>query len=158
MGRFPVAEKRVEIGYLHPRHRSMARALVAEGLTPTQLAERYNLSRPQVSIIINSPLFRAEMTRLEALAELESINARKELEMLQGRSIEVLAEDLYAKDRRLRHQSAIDVLDRSGHPKGAPMQKHLHAHAHMHADVANMERRELYETVMDLVEEDQEEV
>ena len=158
MGRIPQLEPRkINIHYLHPRHRSMARSLVGGGLSPTELALIYNLSRPQVSVIINSPLFKAEVMRMEALAEHNVVDARQELEMLKGRSIEVLADDLHSTDRKLRHTSAIDVLDRTGHPKGAPVQKHQHLHGHLHQEVKSMDQRELYETVMNLVEEDEDE-
>jgi len=161
MGRFPIQEQRtVDIHYLHPHHRSMARALVGGGLQPGELGVMFGFSPSQVSVIINSPLFKAEVARIEALAEYNVVDARAELDMLKGRSIEVLAEDLHSKDDRLRHASAIDVLDRTGHPKGAPMQKHKHVHGHLHAElekVGKMDQRELYETVMGLVEEDEDE-
>lgn len=158
MGRYPVTRKRtVDIHYLHPRHRSMARTMVGGGLTPSDLAVLYGMSKSQISVVINSPLFRAEVARIEALAENNVVDARMELNMLKGRSVEVLAEDLHSTDAKLRHASAIDVLDRTGHPKGAPVQKSVNLHGHVHASTKHLNQRELYETVMNLVEEEDDE-
>src|SRR4030067_999257 len=117
MGRPPLLEaERADVGYLHPHLRSMARSMIAGGFKPGELATIYNLSPCQVSVIIHSPLFQAELTRLEAAAENSVLHTRKELEMLQPRALEVLAEDLFCPDRKLRNYTAMKVLDKTGFP------------------------------------------
>lgn len=158
MGRFSVAEPANKINYLHPHHRSMARMVVKRGLRNKELAAMYDFTPGQISAIINSPLFRVEVARMEALAEEQSVDVVRDLKSMQGRSMEVIAEDLHGKDRRLRSNTAFEVLDRTGHPKGAPEQKHQHQHLHAHAvkTLDKMDKRQVYEEVMNLIEEEDE--
>lgn len=156
MGRMAQLDRgrKPKIGSISPLHRSMARALVVGRLRPKDLAIQYGYSYAQISVIINSPLFKVEVARIEALVEHNTCNVRAELEALQPRSLEVLAEDLHSESGTLRNKTALEILDRTGHPKGAPVQKHTHLHGHLHAKVEKMDQRELYEEVMDLIEED----
>jgi len=144
------------IGYLWPHHRSMARALVAGGLTPGQLAEAYGFSPAQITKIIHSPLFEAEVARLEAEACSVAIDVRRELEALQPLAMEVLSDNLTRRDTdpKLRTNTALEILDRTGFgKKEAPqIQKHLHIHARMEASKAS--QSELYNDVLNLIEEE----
>jgi len=158
MGRMSVAEPANKINYLHPHHRSMARALVQGGLRNKDLVVMYGFSAGQISAIINSPLFKAEVARIEAQAEESAVDTVRDLTLMKGRAAEVIAEDLYANDRKLRSNTAFEVLDRTGHPKGAPVQKNLHLHQHQHVekDLGKMDNREVYEEVMNLIDEEDE--
>lgn len=156
MGRHALLDRngQSKISYLGPHHRSMARAMVVGGLRPSELAAQYGFSPSQISVIVNSPLFKAEVARIEALAEHNSINVSAELKSMQPRALEVLAEDLHANSGTLRNKTALEILDRTGFPKGAPIQKHQHLHGHLHKKVESMDKRELYDEVMGLLEED----
>ena len=158
MGRFSVAEPANKINYLHPHHRSMARAMVQGGLRNKDLCAMYGFTPGQISAIINSPLFKVEMARMEALAEDTTVSVTRELKALQPRSMEVIAEDLHSEDRKLRSNTAFEVLDRTGHTKTAEPVKHehQHLHAHAHKDLKSMDKRELYEEVMELIDEEDE--
>lgn len=145
------------IGQLWPHHRSMARMFL-EGLQPGEVALITGFSPGQVTRILHSPLFEAELARLESQAEIEIVSVGNELKKMAVRAIEVLDENLQAENisRELKTKTAFDVLDRSGHIKKADLQRHLHLHAHAHQKVQEMEQIELYEAVEDMLNEDEE--
>ena len=159
MGRFSVAEPANKINYLHPHHRSMARSVVQGGMRNKDLCVMYGFTPGQMSAILNSPLFKAEVARMEAIAEDTTCSVRRDLNALKSRATEVIAEDLFSAERRLRSNTAFEVLDRTGFGKNAPVQKHehKHLHAHGHKDLDKLDKRELYEEVMTLIDEDEEE-
>jgi len=112
-----------QIQQIRPHHRSMARAMVAGGLSPKQLATAFGFSLGHVSRIIQTPLFQAEVARLERGADEVAWDMREDLKRMAVRSLEVLDEDLYieptdARERYLRSKTAMDVLDRIGLRKG----------------------------------------
>ena len=94
----------------------MARSLAA-GNTPTGIAKRYGYKEAWVSRIINSPLFQAELSRLQDRMEDSLID--QEIKDLMPRSVEIIAEELYADAPTARRtESAFKLLDRTGyHPK-----------------------------------------
>lgn len=145
------------ISQLWPHHRSMARMFL-EGMQPGEVALATGFSAGQVTRILHSPLFEAELARLECQAEQETVTVAGELKRMAGRAVEILDENLQAENisRELKTKSAFDVLDRSGHSKRIDPQRHLHLHAHAHKKVREMEQVELYETVEDLLNEDEE--
>ena len=129
--------------------------MVSEGLRPKDISKRFGLSPSQVSIIINSPLFQAELARLEGEAEIQAVDVAKELRMLQPRALEILAEDLYNPNGDRKHKShmALEVLDRTGYGKTTAPQEHRHLHLHAHQEVEKMDTREIYKEVIEMVEE-----
>jgi len=147
------------ISQLWPHHRSMARMFL-EGLQPGEVALITGFSPGQVTRILHSPLFEAELARLESQAEIETIAVGSELKRMARRAIEVLDENLHAENvsRELKTKTAFDVLDRSGHVKKLDPQRHLHLHAHAHKKVQEMEHTELYDAVEDMLNEDEEEM
>ena len=157
MGRFPIAEPANKINYLHPHHRSMARMVATQGARNKDLCAIFGFTPGQISAIMNSPLFKVEVARLEALTEESEVNVRRDLVALQGRAVEVIAEDLFSEERKLRSNTAFEILDRTGHGKNAPVQKHehKHLHAHAHKNIDDMDKREVYEEVMNLISEDE---
>lgn len=113
MGRPPDKDRtgKIEIQCLKPHHRAMAR-YAAAGKTPGDIAAIFGFSLPQVSVVMNSPLFKAEMMRVIEGLELSMRDAATELQELTGRATEVLAEELYAgeKGNKLRARVAFEVL------------------------------------------------
>lgn len=144
------------INHIWPHHKSMARTMVAGGLTPKQLAVAFGYSRGMISRIIQSPLFVAELDRLTRGAEVDAMDMHESLRLMGTRSLEVMDEDLHAeptdtRQRYLRNKTARDVLDRIGLRKDvAQGPSHLHLHKHQH-DVKNMTAEELREDVMEMV-------
>ena len=145
------------ISQLWPHHRSMARMFL-EGMQPGEVAAATGFTPGQVTRILHSPLFEAELARLESQAEAETVGVAEELKRMSRRAVEVLDENLQAENisRELKTKSAFDVLDRAGFSKKTDVQRHLHAHAHVHKKVGEMEQVELYEAVEDLLQEDEE--
>jgi len=145
------------VNHLWPHHRSMAR-LVVSGLRPGEIAEITGYSPGQISRIMQSPLFQAEVNRLEAQADHVAVDVHRDLKALAERAVEVLSENLdpeVSVERELRTKTAFDVLDRTGFGKKGSPSLHLHAHAHA-KEVEKMSREELYKDVLDIVEEDAE--
>ena len=148
------------ISQLWPHHRSMARMFL-EGMQPGEVALVTGFSPGQITRILHSPLFEAELARLEGQAEIEVVSVGNELKRMAVRAIEILDENLHSQDetgvsRELKTKTAFDVLDRSGHSKKIDPQRHLHLHAHAHKKVKEMEQVELYEAVEDMLNEDEE--
>ena len=108
---------------IRPHHRSMARALVA-GLTPTEVARSFGFSAGQISRIIQTPMFQAELARLEAGASASAMDLRDDIRRMAQRAVEVLDADLEMevgedlRARALRQKAAMDVLDRAGVSRG----------------------------------------
>ena len=138
----------------------MARMFL-EGMRPSEVATATGMTEGQITRILHSPLFEAELARLEGQAEIEAVSVGNELKRMATRAIEILDENLQAEDkdsvsRELKTKTAFDVLDRSGHSKRIDPQRHLHLHAHAHQKVGEMEQVELYEAVEDMLQEDEE--
>ena len=105
-----------QIGYLWPHHRSMARSMVGGGLRPGELAAAYEMTPGQISRIIQSPLFLAELDRIEAGAEDKSRDLREDILKMSERAMEVIDNDLQIKEQGnvVRQKAAFDILDRAG--------------------------------------------
>ena len=103
---------------LKPHHRGMARAQVAFGMKVGELAQRFSMSPQQVTNITRSPLYLAEVARIEAGAEGEVQKLDSELKALAERAVEIVAEDLMQAERtEHRTKVAFNVLDRTGYGK-----------------------------------------
>ena len=145
------------ITQLRPWHRNMARQVVA-GARPGELAEMYGYTPAMITRIINSPLFKAEVARMEQRNEDIAVDVNADLKNMAPRAAEVLdlelGDDDVAKlslqERHLRVKTAFGVLDRAGYGrKDQPV--HLHKHEHLH--VKEMSDEELYRDVIDMATE-----
>ena len=159
-------ENRIQIGQLKNHHRSMARDIVACGeLRNKDLARIYGMTESQISIIVNSPVFQAELARLETEVEESICDVREEIRLLVPRAARVLKEELYKDDgdtpedrlslpeRKLRLGVAIDVLDRdSGRKKmGESAANDIHLHEHKEIHLHSMSTEQLRDNVFDLL-------
>lgn len=140
---------------LWPHHRSMARAMVAAGLTPMQLAEAYGFTPGQITRIINSPVFKVELARLEGEADEIAVDVRKDLKLLAERAVEILDDQMNKPgvENKLQQQAAFGVLDRSGYGKSDRIggDKNINI---TQINVANLSDKELRDDVLDLVEKE----
>jgi hypothetical protein len=130
----------------------MAR-MVAAGARPGEIAESFGYSAGQISVISGSPLFKAEVARIESQAEAESVSIRQDLQLMSVRAIEVLDEALETpvegwQDRAKKIDAAFGVLDRAGYGKKEQPQEHKHLH--LHAEVKKMSDEELLKDVLDM--------
>ncbi len=143
------ADGNSKIQQLRPWHKTMCRMMIAGGKRPSELAAIFGMSPSQISVIITSPLFMAEQQRLEGLAEYEAVDVRTELEMRQALALAAIDDGLLQGDRDKAAKVGFEILDRTGYPKGAPVQKHLHLHAHQ--EVKDMSIEDLQNEALDLV-------
>lgn len=137
-------------------HKAMARAAVAAGRRPGELGKIFGVSAGQMSKILASPLFIAEVERLEAMAELETVDMRTELQLRQPRALQILDETLAAKESedlplQRSEDVALEILDRTGYGKNPSVQKHLHLHKH--GEVEQMSDEELDRRIENLLDE-----
>ena len=134
--------------------------MFAEGMQPGEVALVTGFSPGQITRILHSPLFEAELMRLESQMEVETINVSSDLKRMATKAVEILDENLHSEElsRELKTKTAFDVLDRAGFGKKNDPQRHLHLHAHAHRKVQEMEHTQLYEAVEDMLNEDEEEM
>jgi hypothetical protein len=140
---------------LRPWHKSMARMMVGGGKRPKELCTIFGMSPSQVTVITSSPLFLAEQERLESIAEYEALDMRTELEIRQGLALAAIDNGLLQGDADKAAKVGFEILDRTGFPKGAPVQKHLHLHAHK--EIAEMDVDELQDEALKLITDAEEE-
>ncbi len=149
---------------LRPHHRSMARDVAAGGLRNRELAKLYNMTRGMISKIVTSPIFIAEVARIEADVEERAIEVREEIRMIAPRARMILAktlasevEDLkeHLSARRFQTGVAQDILDRSGAGKSADGGGGIHLHLskteekHIHL----MSDKEIRDDLFDILKE-----
>lgn len=140
---------------LWPHHRSMCRAMVAGGLTPGQLATAYGFTPGQITRIINSPMFRLELERLEEQAEELACDVRADLKKMAGRAVEILDERMQQKEG-MPNKDLFGVLDRAGYGKreGPSAGRDVTL---TQINIGELSDKELRDDVMDLIEGDWEE-
>jgi len=115
---------------LYPRHRSIARYVVA-GATAGEISDIFGLTPGQVTRIINAPCFLEECNRLRNRVDDEIIaDIRADLASLAPRAVEVLDEQMNypGVPEAIKQKAAFDVLDRCGYgdkKPGAGGAKHL---------------------------------
>jgi len=157
MGRIPtgISGEKYGIKYLWPHHRAMARDLVA-GHTPGEVADKTGFTPAQITRIMQSPLFIAEMNMLEAGASVRAVDVHEDLREMSKKAVEVLDENLNSEtiSAGLKTKTAFDVLDRAGYGKKETPQQHLHLHAHEVRKVEEMSPEELYEDIIEMAEEE----
>ena len=108
----------IDLKNLKPHHRGMARAQVAFGMKVGELAEKFSMTPQQITNITLSPLYRAEVARLERGADGEVTKLEEELKALAIRAVEIVAEDLMHNEKtEHRTRVAFSVLDRTGYAK-----------------------------------------
>lgn len=159
-------ENRTQIKQLKNHHRSMARDIIAIGeIRPMDLARIYNMWPGQISVITNSPVFIAELARLEDLAEEAMCDVREDIRLLVPRAKQIITEELYKEDndedkpmplaeRKLRLSTAFDILDRdSGKKKhGESGAKELHFHDHKEIHITKkMSTEDLQRDIFDMI-------
>jgi len=145
------------LAQLRPHHRSMAQA-VAAGKRPGEVCEMFHITPAHMTRVMNTPLFEAEVARIQAQGEIEAVDVYTDLQLMTRKALEILDRDLEVepedmqaiKARTLQKEIAFGIMDRSGFGK-QDQPVHLHKHAHLH--VKDLSNEELYRDVLDLVED-----
>lgn len=125
---------------LQTQHRQILRLRV-QGCKPQEIADRMGLSLIGVYSILNDPLAKSYMARLDDEADSNTLTVRRKLAELQLTAVKKLGDLLEDKavTPAVQLATAKDVLDRTGHK---PVEKHQITHAHFTAnDIALLQER-----------------
>jgi hypothetical protein len=159
------------IGELKNHHRSMARDIVAMGeIRNRDLARIYNMTPAQISIIVNSPVFVAELARLEDMVEESICDVREGIRLLVPRAEQVIKQELFNDDkedvngefiplplaeRKMRLATAFEILDRDSgkkkHGESGAKELHFHQHNELHVAPRDMSTEDLQKDVFELI-------
>lgn len=153
--------ERSQIKQLKPHHRSIARAVVGGGLRNCEIAKLYGLSEAQISIIQNSPLFQAELARLEEDADEVATDLSGEIKMMSARALNIIQQRLLEEpsnpmEKRDQTRTAFDLLDRAGYGKRDNLGSRISAqNVQVNIDARKMSDDELRDNVLgDLLEDE----
>jgi len=103
------------LGYIRPHHREIARRLIL-GQRQSQICHDLGMSPDRMSIIVNSPLFKVELKRLEKERDNGATDISRTLKELSPVALETVERTMYNADSaRLRFDAAESVLDRAGY-------------------------------------------
>ncbi len=114
----------MQIKKVDSRHRAMMRLLIS-GYKNAELEEIFGLGPARISVIINSPLFREELKKMEAevggeyvknegsKAQLDFVRIRLKEEAQRSLDKLVQLRD-GAQSERVQQLSAVEILDRAG--------------------------------------------
>lgn len=171
VGRPPTPGKLVEAGldlvHLWPHHQSMARCVAVGGARNGELARLFGFTPAAISKIMNSPLFLAEVERIQAGMDQVGLEVRQALEAFVPDALEVVAEDLREsqkdyegkrippsdpKLRELRNKTAFKLLDFVVPTKGPGAQGSLHGgdlHVHLGETTQNLTVQQLRDRVFE---------
>lgn len=121
MGRTPgvwcESVEKYGLTYIRPYHREIARRLVL-GETAARICRSLGMGEGRMSIIVNSPLFKLELKRLEELRDNGVADVTQTLKELSPLALEVVERTMHkSNSETLRFSAAQDVLDRAGYGK-----------------------------------------
>lgn len=117
MGELSTTVRKYGLSNIRPRHREMARRVVL-GQTQIEIAKALGISQPRMSVIVNSPLFKIEIKRLEELRDAGVADIRQDLQEMAPGALETLERTMYqGKTEKIKVQCAESILDRAGHGK-----------------------------------------
>lgn len=119
MGRIPEemsqSVQNLQLGYIRPYHREIARRLVL-GQKQSDICRDLGLSTSRLSIIVNSPLFKMEVSKLEVERDKGVGDVQKTLQEVSPLALEVMERTmLMGRSEKLRFDAASSLLDRAGY-------------------------------------------
>ena len=132
MPRHPYKEhRRYNIQHLWDRHHEIKR-MVFMGMTNEDIAQALGCHKQTVSITRNSPIVRAELDKMQAVADGQTIDIAIEIKNLAPKALRFIESEVLDNpdaSRGLRYKAAVDLLDRAGHVKPTKvMGEILHGH------------------------------
>lgn len=100
-----------ELAKLSPRHEAIMRRLVLDGIRQCDVADEFEMTESNLSIIRNSPIWQAK----EQDMKLEAFSGhKKELDKLVSPAIQALSDTVVSTDETIKLRSAKEILDRTG--------------------------------------------
>jgi hypothetical protein len=149
MGRIPTpggsaSQAVLSLGYVRPRHREIARRLVL-GETQSQIARSLNMSEGRMTLIVNSPLFKLEIAKMEKDRTDAVVDVANQIVLACPEALDQVERIMYtANSEKVRLDAAKDLLDRGGF--GA-VKKFAGVVGHGDIDTASMQDDELRKLV-----------
>ncbi len=146
MGRTPGVESgsvtKYGLSYIRPYHREIARRLVL-GQMQVAICDDLGMSTSRMSIIINSPLFKIELMKMEELRNSGVADVTKTLQEVSPLALEVIEKTMFqGKSESIRFKAAQDILDRAGH--GVTTRRDVNVSGMVsHANLSEVEMRKL---------------
>lgn len=145
MGRIPqVMSKSVEkygLGYIRPYHREIARRLVL-GETQQEICEALGMTPGRMSLIVNSPLFKLEVSKLEKMREQGVYDISQQLQEIAPAALETIERIMYTGSDGMKFKAASDLLNRAGFNM-----VQMIAVAHGEVDTSDMQDHELIDLI-----------
>lgn len=119
MGRIPsMMSNSVEkygLSYIRPYHKEIARRLVV-GQTQATISRELGLTESRLSIIVNSPLFKLTVKKLEDERDKGVVDVTRSLKEIAPIALEQLERTMYgAKSETLRFKASESLLSRAGY-------------------------------------------
>lgn len=107
--------ERYGIKSVRPYHKELARRVVL-GASSNSLCKEFHISQCYLSIIINSPLFKLEVDRLQTMRDQGVADVTKTLQELSPLALDVLERTMYSTtSEKNKIKIAESILDRAGY-------------------------------------------
>ena len=131
--------KLLQLKHLSSRHRAMMRYLIA-GTPQEELVVIFGLTQPRLSVIMNSPLFRIELAKMQKevnaqfveneSSKVHTSDVRGKLQEEALRSLDKIIELRDgAVSERVRQLSALEILDRAGYKAAEKIESRIEVDA-----------------------------
>jgi len=105
----------MQLEYIRPRHREIARRLIL-GQSQVEIARDLGMNQGRLSIIVNSPLFKLELKRLEDARDADAIDVTNSLKELAPAALDTVEKIMYqSKSEQVKLKAAESILDRAGY-------------------------------------------
>lgn len=105
---------RWEASVLTPRHREIMRRIL-EGATQVEIAEAMGIHKQTVNLVVTSPLFKAELAKLEAEADFHVVQRADSMSNEALDKLKTLMRT--ARSEFIQRQCAERILDTAGYSK-----------------------------------------
>jgi hypothetical protein len=147
--------KAFQLNYIRPYHREIARRLVL-GQTQMDICRDLQMNPGRMSIIVNSPLFKVELRRLEALRDQGVYDMARTLQELAPEALEQVTRTMYrGNTERLRFDAAESVLDRAGFGRGSKVDVNVSGHVDHSAMTVEELRKLVQQRIQRMAESEQ---
>lgn len=144
-----------QIQSCRPVHRSMARSVALGNRNPTDLAREYGYSKGQISRIMGSPAFQAEVERIERSAELVEMDSSINVRLMAEKAMSIVDEDMEMDPetpelRRIRQNAALEVLGIVGVRKTGGGDTYFTYNDNRQVDVEDLDEDDIRQEIIDI--------
>lgn len=141
-----------------PHHISMARAVALGNLRPNELATAFGFSLGQVSRIMGSPAFKAEVLRYQQDAQIVELDMNKVLRAMTEKALSNLDEDIEIDPvdldhRKLRQNASLEVLGITGVKKSGGNHFYFQQNNTQNINTKDMDENDIRDEILQLTQE-----